>query len=135
MNKIVYILRAVPGSGKSTLAESLTNNNCSSVICCADDYFMFGDKYMFDPEKLGQAHQWCKNMFIDAISTDVEIVIVANTNTRERDVKEYRDLAIEKGYMVFVLIVENWHNGTDVHNVPTEVKDKMRNSIKQNMKL
>jgi len=133
--KTVFILRACPGAGKSTLAESLTDNNRSSTICCADDYFMHGDEYRFDPEKIGAAHQWCQKMFDDATTEGVEIVVVANTNTHERDVNHYRNLAIERGYMVFVTIVENWHNGNDVHNVPSEVKDKMRNAIKQNIKL
>jgi hypothetical protein len=133
--KICHILRAVPGSGKSTLAEALTDNNRSSTICCADDYFMHGDEYRFDPEKLGAAHLWCQKMFDEATAEGVEIVVVANTNTHERDVKLYRNMAIERGYTVFVSIVENWHKGKDVHNVPDDVKDKMRNCIKQNMKL
>jgi hypothetical protein len=39
----------------------------------------------------------------------------------------YYDLATEYGYTVFSLVVENRHNGVNVHNVPEEVLESMKN--------
>lgn len=135
--KVVYILRGIPGNGKSTLAEQLvTNSKTSSVICCADDYFTNLDgNYNWDAEKIGSAHKWCFNLFDENIKDQTETIIVANTSTRETDVNKYRNHAIENGYMVFVLTIENWHNGVNTHNVPNETLEKMRTQLKNSIKL
>lgn len=133
--KIVYILRGIPGSGKSSVAEELFENAYSSVVCCADDYFMVDGKYMWDQEKIGNAHMYCQSLFKKHLELETNIIIVANTSTFERDVNFYRNLAIEHKYKVFVLTVENWHNGQDVHNVPAEVKDQMKKNLINSIKL
>lgn len=134
---IVYILRAIPGSGKSTLAEMLTDTSKSSVICCADDYFtdIETGEYNWSAEKIGSAHMWCQNLFKESLADGVEIIVVANTNTTTKDVNTYRKLAIDAGYMVFVLTVENYHSGKDVHNVPEETKKAMREILSKSIKL
>lgn len=134
--KAVHILRSIPGAGKTTLANELCNNNRSSVICTADDYFTDENgNYNWDPEKIGSAHKWCFNLFEENIKDETEIIIVANTNTREKDVNKYRNYAIENGYTVFVQTVENWHNGVNTHGVPDETLDKMSKQLKNSIKL
>lgn len=131
MKKEVYILRAIPGAGKSTLADSL-----GGVICCADDYFMDQNgNYNFIQEKIGNAHGYCKYRFKEALANNAERIIVSNTNTEARDVAYYRGLALEAGYIVYVLTVENWHNGKDIHNVPDDVKEKMKIKLTNSIKL
>lgn len=135
--KTVFILRGIPGNGKSKLADTLCENYKSSVICCADDYFTnfeTGD-YNWDAEKIGSAHLWCKNLFKENLEDQTDIIVVANTNIRQRDVKIYRNLALEYNYLVFVLTVENWHDGQDSHNVPIEVKEKMKETLIKTIKL
>jgi len=137
--KIVYILRGCPGNGKSLLAEQIANNVAytgnSVLICCADDYFMKDGKYIWDATKIGNAHLECKSKYENAIEHGVSTIIVANTNTTARDVKFYRNIANIHGYIVFVLTVENWHNGKDVHNVPDDVKLTMADSLKNSLRL
>ena len=41
--------------------------------------------------------------------------------------KDYFDLASTYGYRVVSLIVENRHGSKNVHNVPEETLEKMRN--------
>ena len=41
--------------------------------------------------------------------------------------KDYFDLASLHGYRVVSLIVENRHDGQNIHGVPTETLEKMRN--------
>jgi len=137
--KIVYILRAVPGSGKSLFADNIeimekaNGRNC--LICCADDYFMKNGKYVWDGDKIGLAHMWCKEIFENAVVNGVDTVIVANTNTTAKDVKHYRNIAVEYGYVVFVMTLENWHDGKDEHNVPDDVKLAMADSLKNSLRL
>jgi hypothetical protein len=63
---------------------------------------------------------------------DAEKIIVANTSTTARELKPYYDLALKYGYQVFSVIVENRHEGKNIHNVPEETLQKMaeRFSIK-----
>ncbi len=39
----------------------------------------------------------------------------------------YFELAQEHGYMVFSIIVENRHGGTNIHGCPEEKVEQMRN--------
>lgn len=136
MENTVIILRGIPGNGKSTLAEYLNGLTDDAVICCADDYFT-DDKgnYNFDASKLFQAHRECSYKFEEAVKYSKPLVILANTNTRTSDVNNYREMAIFYGYRVFVLTVENWHGGKDVHNVPEEAKERMKKQLMASIKL
>lgn len=139
MKKTVIILRAVPGSGKSTFADYLKyiyKGITNPIICCADDYFMVDGEYKFDFAKLGAAHTMCFNKFVNAIESEFcQLIIVANTSTRESDVNRYRNVAIANDCMVFVITLENWHNGMDVHNVPEEAKENMKKQLLASIKL
>lgn len=140
MNKICYILRACPGAGKSTLAEQLYNTsigaNLTSIICCADDYFIDNNgNYNWDINNLHYAHSYCQNTFIEALLNNINTIIVSNTSTKETDVNLYRNKAITAGYIVFVLTVENWHNGNNIHNVPNTTVNKMRQDLINSIKL
>lgn len=136
---IVFILRSVPGAGKSTLAETLASMKSdlqTSRICCADDYFTDEKgNYNFKQEEIGNAHAYCKRQYSDAISKKVDFIIVANTSTRASDVNYYRNIAIENRYTCFVLTVENWHDGKNVHSVPEDVLAKMKDQLIRSIKL
>jgi predicted kinase len=131
MSNILFIIRGVPGSGKSSLAEHLWS---SYVICEADKYFYDKEgNYNFDATKLGEAHKWCQSQ-VEIMMKDNQVnkqyypeIVVSNTSTTEKELQPYLDLADKYGYKVVSLIVENRHSGKSVHNVPSEVIDKMRN--------
>jgi len=137
--KTAYILRGIPGCGKSSLSDELHSNASmtgrTALICSSDDFFMDHDgKYNWDFDKLGHAHMWCKQEFKNGIAEGIDVVIVSNTNIHTSDVKAYHDVAKDGGYMVFVLTVENWHDGTDIHDVAIEVKLAMSDTLRQNIK-
>ncbi len=128
-DKTIIILRGVSGSGKSTLAEKLVKNR-NGVICCADDYFIHNGIYQFDITKLDDAHRYCRKKFDDALKNpEVEIVVVANTNTKESDWKYYQTNAESMGFIVHFVVVENRHHGVDIHNVPSPVLAKQQQNI------
>lgn len=134
--RVVFFLRGIPGCGKSSVADDIVALYPNAVNCCADDYFIDNEgNYKWDAEKIGNAHGWCKHRFKTAITSGKEVVVVSNTSTTNSDVNWYRNRAISEGYTVYVLTVENRHDGIDVHNVPEDIKEKMRESLKNSIKL
>ena len=130
MNKQVYIVRGCPGSGKSTIARKIANlhslENKVAKIFETDNYFMENGEYKFNPSKLKENHAKCFNDFLDALNDrHVDVVIVANTFTRKWEYVNYSDAAKDSGYEVTMLIANG--NYKNVHNVPDDVVQKMKN--------
>lgn len=125
----LIIVRGLPGSGKSFFAKKLA---LPDFICTADDFLMEDGKYIWTIERLRMAHQKCISKCLNLMRINSEIIVVANTSTSERELKPYLDMAIQYGYRVFSIIVENRHGGKNSHNVPPETLEKMekRFSIK-----
>jgi len=125
--KQLILLRGLPGSGKSTFAKTL-----GGIHIEADQYFMRNGVYEFDASQLKNAHNYCQSQTRawmshngEQISTDK--IIVSNTFTQEWEMDAYFELAYEFGYQVFSLIVENRHGGMNVHGVPADKLEQMRN--------
>lgn len=121
MNKILYIIRGISGCGKTTFANTL-----GCPVYSADDYFMVDGEYKFVPSLLPDAHTNCKNRVRQAMYDGSPVLAVANTFTQEWEMEDYFYLAKANDYMVFSLIVENRHDGQNVHNVPDASIEKMR---------
>ncbi len=135
MEKNVIILRGVSGCGKSTFASMLARHNSGAVVVTADDYFTDSwGLYKFDASKLGAAHSQCFERFEDALyNPQVNTIIVANTNTSPKDFKNYVHAAETYGVHVTYVVLENRHGNNDVHNVPSEVKERQRNNLKNSL--
>ena len=117
----VKIMRGLPGSGKSTLARALLerhgdalgdHSEVSGVIVSADDYFLVLKHpdhnelvYRFDPKKLQQAHDSCKDKFSAALKRGCPLTIVDNTNVVKRDYEWYVMEALKAGAEVEVVTV------------------------------
>jgi adenylylsulfate kinase-like enzyme len=136
--KIAIILRGIPGSGKSTLASLLAHGYLfnNDVVCESDKNFI-DDKgnYNFDIEKLNESHEKCLNQFKELCEAGIELVVCSNTNTREKDVNSYREIALKNNYVVQVLTVENWHEGVNTHNVPEKTLIGMKRNLQNSIKL
>lgn len=146
-NKVIIVLRGVSGSGKSSVAEYLAelyrigsdgksgDSTQRCVVCTADDYFLVNGEYKFDFTKLGQAHAQCLSKFEKALIDKIELVIVANTNTKESEINPYIKLARASGYTVLSLVVENRHANKSIHSVPEETLTKQAENLKNSLKL
>jgi len=65
----------------------------------------------------------------------VEMVIIANTNTKRKEYKVYEDIAKDNNYQVHHPVLQNLHGNKDVHNVPDDVLQRQENTIRMNLKL
>jgi len=95
--KIMYIMRACPGAGKSTLAHKLGKGG---VVYAGDDYFMVGNKYMFDENKLMDAHKWNLKRTEKAAKEGITPIVIDNTNLVPEDAQPYMKIGIKYGYEI-----------------------------------
>ncbi len=131
MDGILFLVRGLPGSGKTTFATHIWNEY---AVCEADKFFYDKDgNYNFDGSKIKEAHAWCKNE-VETRMKDHQLnqqyypeIAVSNTFTQEWEMKDYYDLAEKYGYKVVSLIVENRHGGKNVHGVPEDKLEIMKN--------
>jgi predicted kinase len=120
--KSLFLLRGLPGAGKSTLAKSIGGSHVE-----ADMYFLNEQgEYNFDPAKLKDAHNWCRETAEAAMKRGADKLIVSNTFTMEWEMDAYYELAEKYNFTVFSLIVENRHGGKNVHNCPEEKVEMMK---------
>ena len=131
MEKILILFRGLPGSGKSSLSSMV----CEKVFS-ADMFFEDMDDsgnlhYNFDASKLKDAHEWCKKHTDLAMGrNEYKIIGVANTFTQEWEMESYFELASKYEYKVFTIIVENRHGSSNIHGVPSDTIESMRNRFK-----
>ena len=120
--KSLFLLRGLPGAGKTTLANVIGGAHFE-----ADMFFMENGEYKFDVTQLKDAHNWCRHSVMDSMKSGESKVIVSNTFTQEWEMEAYYILAKELGYTVFSLIVENRHNGENIHGCPDDKLQIMEN--------
>jgi hypothetical protein len=112
-NYMVILCRGTPGSGKNFLADQILEKYPSGIICCADDFFTLRERdlldpniiketYKFDKNQLGTAHTCCRARFYQGLLEGVSPIIVANTNIRWSDMKEYIEWAACADYEVYL---------------------------------
>jgi hypothetical protein len=86
----------------------------------------FTGEYNFDPSKIKSAHEWCQLNVKDNMIDSENRIVVSNTFTQEWEMQPYYDIAKEFGYKVFSIVVENRHDGVNVHSVPEDKIEIMR---------
>lgn len=116
------LIRGLPGSGKTYLASIITDTIGTEMVE-ADDYFYddYGN-YVFDETKLHKAHTWCQNTCKDYLATHTDVV-VSNTFTTLREMKEYYLMAKEYGAKLNIITCQGQFGS--IHNVPESTMDKM----------
>ena len=120
----LILLRGLPGSGKSTAAKLFKD----APHYEADLYFMdAGGNYTFDASKIKDAHAWCRHSVMDAKKDGYRTIVVSNTFTQEWEMDAYYQLAENLGYRVTSMIVENRHDGKNLHGVPEDKIEIMKN--------
>nr|CAD7403911.1 unnamed protein product [Timema cristinae] len=106
--KIMVLMRGLPGSGKSHLAKLLIKRTIGgdyrNFVFSTDDYFYNSSgKYIFDPSKLPDAHDWNHRKVESKLRGGITPVVVDNTNLQAWEMHPYAKLAIKYGYILEVL--------------------------------
>ena len=108
--KTVIINRAVPGSGKTTMTRCITDelekNQIPYAIHSTDDFFMVGNRYVFDITKLNEYHQKNLQNFEESLQKGVEVVICDNTNIAPWQSEPYTKLAREYDYQILYITLD-----------------------------
>ncbi len=134
MNKekpTLFLIRGTPGSGKSTLATLMNQHAMTLINLEADDFFKTYNKdtntfdYNFDASKLKEAHQYCQSTAKHFLELGFN-VSVSNTSVTEWEVQQYMDIAMITGANFVSMIVENYHNGKNIHGCPDEKVQQMK---------
>lgn len=116
----LVLIRGLPGSGKSTMARNMTGYRHLE----ADMFFTDLDGvYIYDASKIKAAHEWCQINVKWALERG-EKVVVSNTFTRSFEMEPYFEMAKTLG--IEPRIIEATGNWPNVHGVPAEVVEKMR---------
>ena len=126
----LILLRGLPGSGKTTLAKIILQLRSTDEpeVLSADDFFedKEGD-YNFDPTKLKEAHNYCQFRCSERMRQQKARIVVANTFTQEWEMDEYFKMAERYNYRVHTVVVENRHGNENVHGVPEDKLQQMKN--------
>ena len=121
----LYLIRGVPGSGKSTFAQSLLDKFVVQRAYEADDYFMQGGEYRFDFNLLEDAHYQCRRNTWLALYEGMSVA-VSNTSCAEWEVETYATIARETEANFVSIIVENRHDGKNIHGCPDAKVEQMK---------
>ena len=123
----VVILRGLPGSGKSFLCHCCSeqlNSPSKVAVCGADEYFMEGDSYRFKPALLPKAHSYCLSQFVNALSSEKELVVIDNTNSQLWEYQIYMYICEILGIKYQILevpcpnlAIAEMYRSRNVHNI------------------
>jgi len=132
----LILLRGLPGSGKSTLAKIILQLRSTDEpeVLSADDFFINENgEYDFDSQKIKEAHNYCQFRCSERMRQQKARIVVANTFTQEWEMDEYFKMAERYNYRVHTVIVENRHGNENVHGVPEDKLQQMKDRF--NVKL
>uniref|UniRef100_UPI00398F59B0 NEDD4-binding protein 2-like isoform X2 n=1 Tax=Pristiophorus japonicus TaxID=55135 RepID=UPI00398F59B0 len=126
-DKVLIFMRGPPGSGKSTLSRLLLAQSPNGVVLSTDDYFCQNGVYWFDPNFLGEAHEWNQKRAKQSMDEGRTPIIIDNTNIQAWEMKPYAEMAVERCYRVSFREPETWWKFNVVelekrnkHRVPRE---------------
>ncbi|NWZ63396.1 N4BP2 protein, partial [Acrocephalus arundinaceus] len=108
IGQVLVLLRGVPGSGKSYLARNLLEDNPGGIILSTDDYFYKHGQYRYDPDCLGEAHDWNRKRAKEAFEMRISPIIIDNTNIQAWEMKPYVTLAQQFKYKVMFREPDTW---------------------------
>lgn len=118
MKLIIY--RGIPGAGKTSAAFKMFPGILKLE---QDQYFMRDGHYRWNAREMPKAVAWCKNACRNALENGLD-VIVCNTFTKQKYIKDYEDIAKEYGADFVVYRCNGQFQNT--HNVPRSVLASMK---------
>lgn len=144
--RVCIILRGLPGSGKSSLAkqilEDTVKGDAKNHIISADNFFIRGEKYVYDPAKISEAHQYANTTFCQFASEGKSPLIVDNTHRQYWEMYHYLSVAIQYDYHIELMEPATpWKfnasklSQKNTHGVPLNKIEKMRDDYESGASL
>ncbi|XP_040442999.1 NEDD4-binding protein 2 isoform X2 [Falco naumanni] len=135
IGQVLVLLRGVPGSGKSYLARALLEDNPGGIILSTDDYFYKHGQYHYDPDCLGEAHDWNRKRAKEAFEMRISPIIIDNTNIQAWEMKPYVSLAQQFKYKVMFREPDTWWKfkpkELERRNIHGVSKEKIRSMLER----
>ena len=139
-NNVLVIMRGLPGSGKSTLARKIAIN--VAIVLSTDDFFIHRNgKYMFQPYRIAEAHEWNQRRTKTYLRNQ-KSVIIDNTNLELWEMQPYVRMAYEFNYKVEFLEPDTYWKydpreleRRTTHGVPRYKIEEMLTRFCKNIKL
>mgnify|MGYP003660453830 CR=1 FL=1 len=129
----LILVRGLPGSGKTTFGYKI-----SLEVHAADDYFEKSGSYVFDANKLPEAHADCQERVGNALEANDGPVVVTNTFSCRWEMEPYFQMGARHGADVTVVdlfdagMLDIWLAERGLHNVPVNKIHEMRQRWEHN---
>ncbi|XP_051560928.1 NEDD4-binding protein 2-like isoform X3 [Myxocyprinus asiaticus] len=121
---VLVLLRGAPGSGKTTLANAMLEHNPGGVVLSTDEYFTRNGPYHFEPNLLGEAHEWNHQRAKEALKKGQTPIIIDNTNMQRWEMKPYVAMAQKHMYKVLFREPDTWWK-----TKPRELEKRTRHQV------
>lgn len=136
---LAIINRGIVGSGKSTFARMMKHKTSLVVdVHNTDTFHMVDGVYKFNFEMLEEYHKANLEAFKKSLKNESSIVICDNTNITSREYSPYVESAKNARYkvvsVVFIPDDIEVHIRRNVHNVPIDIIEKMKNNLLDNLR-
>lgn|SRR5574341_850587 len=123
----LILIRGLPGSGKTTKALEYKKQGYKHYE--ADQYFIDPDgKYIFNPNLIIDAQDWCKTMVKLAMLEEKNIV-VSNTFTQMWQLDPYIVMGIKNGYNIKIIEMRGTYGS--IYNLPLESMERMKRNWRE----
>ncbi|XP_051994079.1 NEDD4-binding protein 2-like [Xyrauchen texanus] len=122
--RVLVLLRGAPGSGKTTLANAMLEHNPGGVVLSTDEYFTRNGPYHFEPNLLGEAHEWNHQRAKEALKKGQTPIIIDNTNIQCWEMKPYVAMAQKHMYKVLFREPDTWWK-----TKPRELEKRTRHQV------
>lgn len=120
--RMLTVIRGAQGSGKSTLAKRYSNDN--TVVLETDDFFTFGDKYIYDKDYGKECYRtFLQRLELILQRTDFNVVVTGVFST-ELALKPLMEIINDADVNLTVIKATGMFK--NVHDVPEDIVETAR---------